>query len=332
MFGLLHPFHVFLSYYKEMRGSFSTLLYDYLWETEYSLNALQSFSHRPTTVTLPVMRLCCGGYEPCVSALHLCALEFHSCAPTVVLEKPPPLQRAWSLSVLIALLSSTKPWEHHLILTCSWGVWWEEDKWSSAPHPASCHSQQLHGLALVLTACLLTYIEVCVHKSSGCVVDEILSMHAIRRDVLDTGRNTLSLQTQFESTYTQFNDVHCSKCVINAPFLTLTLGVFYITASTYQKLHIVAPQLYWWRSAGSLVRALQIFWPQWMRAGTTHKMLINFWMSHTGAVLLHSETLHWLAWYRRYHYSSILKLWKAAAAAQYVGSDDTHGRMPTPKM
>lgn len=69
-----------------------------------------------------------------------------------------------------------------------------------------------------------------------------------------------------------------------------------------------------------------------MKAGTTHKMLINFWMSHIGTVLLHSEALHWLARYRRYHYSSILKLWKAATAAQYVGSDDTCGRMRTPKM
>lgn len=69
-----------------------------------------------------------------------------------------------------------------------------------------------------------------------------------------------------------------------------------------------------------------------MKAGTTHKMLINFWMSHIGTVLLHSEALHWLAQYRRYHYGSILKLWKAATAAQYVGSDDTCGRMRTPKM
>lgn len=69
-----------------------------------------------------------------------------------------------------------------------------------------------------------------------------------------------------------------------------------------------------------------------MKAGTAHKMLINFWMSHIGTVLLHSEALHWLARYRRYHYSSILKLWKATTAAQYVGSDDTCGRMRTPKM
>lgn len=86
-------------------------------------------------------------------------------------------------------------------------------KWSSAPYPAG--RLLLHGAAPP-TLCMFPHIyySLCSQIARLCYIWNI-KRSAIRRDVSDPGRNTLSLQTQFESTSTQLNDIHCSAANMN---------------------------------------------------------------------------------------------------------------------
>lgn len=97
-------------------------------------------------------------------------------------------------------------------------------KWSSAPYPAK-------RLVFNRAAPPFRSGPYCVFVHIYCSLSSQIARlcyiwnikhSAIRRDVFDTGTNTLSLQTQFESTYTQFNRVHtaasmnlyaCAECI-----------------------------------------------------------------------------------------------------------------------
>lgn len=74
-----------------------------------------------------------------------------------------------------------------------------------------CFTEQLHCIRSV-PPCVFAHIyySLCSQITWLCYILNIKHA-AIRRDVFDPGRNTLSLQTSFESKYTQLNDIHCSK-------------------------------------------------------------------------------------------------------------------------
>lgn len=113
-----------------------------------------------------------------------------------------------------------------------------------------CSTEQLHRFALVLTACLFIYIAVWVHRSSGCVTYEILSIQLsgemcltqaqiLWAFKLNLNQHILSLIVctlqQAWISMPVLNALAGRWRVINVQFLTVIYIMF--TASTYQVPH-----------------------------------------------------------------------------------------------